>query len=174
YAGQRPTGQHHMYRGARRLPAGDGVLDPQCPTVFEHDLFDDRQPQTGSGHRPRGGGPVEPLEDQPAFLRRDARAVVGHHQCGVHRVDLGPPDPDPAAGRAPFGGVVEQVHHRAAQPGRVTVDRPGDHLDVEVDVVAAASNPFQAAVDHVGDVDRLVDHAAGVVTGEVHQIPHQR
>ena len=42
-----PSRQHEMDRRARWRPARHGVLDPQCATVFEHNLLDDGQPETG-------------------------------------------------------------------------------------------------------------------------------
>src|ERR687888_568399 len=46
--------------------------------------------------------------------------------------------------------------------------------DVELNIVAAPSNSLQGPVHPLGHVDGLVDDAARLVTGQIHQIAHQR
>ena len=99
--------------------------------------------------------------------------MIGHHEFGVRGIHLAQPQSDPAAGRAPLRGVVEQVEHRAGQARRIAVNLPTDGVDVELDVVAAPPNPLEATVDDLAHIDGLVHDTAGVVAREVHQIAYQ-
>ncbi len=81
------------------------------------DLADDREPEPGAGHAPRGSGSVEAVEHVRQVLLVDPGTVVAHRHLAVANGDL-----DLAAGRAPLGRVVEQVRDRALDRRRDAVD----------------------------------------------------
>src|SRR6202012_2913463 len=98
-----------------------------------------------------------------AFVRRDARPVIGDHQLGVRRVELPELDTDVTARWAPLGRVVQQVQYRPREPTGVAEDLPSDDFDVEVNIVAPPTNSFQASIDDLGHVDLLMHDGAGIV-----------
>ena len=75
-----------------------------------------------------------------------------------------------AVGRAPLGGVVEQVGDRALE-GRGLADHPprGDG-HVEVEPRCPAADPDQGPVDHLGQVDRLDHVGQRLVAGQLDQV----
>src|SRR4051812_1794373 len=81
------------------------------------DLLYDKQAQSKSADASRRRGALEPLEDQRAFVLRNARPAVADRQCRelVIRVDS---DQDRAAGSV-FRGVRKQVHRQLLDPRAV-------------------------------------------------------
>ena len=139
-----------------------------------HHLTDYRQPQPRAGHGSGRGGPVEPLEDQLPVFGRDTGAGVGNGQNRAIRLDLSQPYLHGPAGRTPLRRVVEHVEHGARQPGTLTEDKPGRHVDFEVDVAAPAADTLERAVHHLGEVDLFVHHLGRIFTCEIYEIAHER
>ena len=71
------------------------------------------RPSPEPGPPARGVGAEEAVEDVGAVVVRDAGAAVAHGQLAVAQ-----PHVDHAAGRAPLGGVVEQVARRRGPAAR--------------------------------------------------------
>ena len=90
------------------------------------DLGHDREAEAGAGHGAGVVGAVEALEDVRQVRLGDAGALVVD---GDHAVVQG--DRDGAGGRAPLGGVVEQVGQGALEGGGVALDVPRVGVDLE-------------------------------------------
>jgi hypothetical protein len=121
-------------RSASSAPPSGACPAHTAPPWPQRDLPHDRQAQARAGHRPRPGRSVEAVEHPRQVLLRDPGPGVGHlqqHRPLVERPHLHPHRP---ARRAPLGGVVEQVEHRAFQRVAVPDERPRHERRGELDV----------------------------------------
>src|SRR5471030_1584655 len=87
--------------------AAVGTRDGNRAVVGARDLVDDRETETGPGHRARGGGAVEAFEDVREIVVVDPRSVIAHGERAVGEGHF-----DRAGGRAPLARVVEDVRAR--------------------------------------------------------------
>ena len=95
-------------------PAVRAGAGPHVAAVPVRDRLDDREAEPRAGHRARLRGAVEAVEDVRQVLARRCRGPGRRPSPCPGASSTG----DPAAGRAPLGGVVEQVGDRALQGGR--------------------------------------------------------
>ena len=160
----------HEQRAAFGRPRG-----PHRAAVPHRDLPHDGQPEPGPGHRPcarsTGRSGRTPAADPASAMPGPASATSSTHRPRVERPHL---HPDRPAWRAPLGGVVEQIQHRAFQRGRVTDERPRHQRRVELDVARPSSTRSSARDDHVGELQRLVDDLRRVLPRQLDQVAHQR
>ena len=85
-------------------------------------------------------------------------------------VAVGQPDRDRAAGRAPLGGVVEQVGDGALDGRGLALDPPGQGGDVELAARRAQPHPRDGPVDHLGEVEGLHDVGQRLVAGQLDEV----
>ena len=75
-----------------------------------------------------------------------------------------------AGGRAPLGGVVEQVGERPLERGGVALDVPRLGLDLEGQRRRAAADPGHGVVEHLVQLDGADHRGRGLVAGQLDEV----